>query len=133
MAKYYVQSGSIRLVLDAESREDAAVRAFQWSCDKQATIQARTPLEHIQVAERLGWQLEETIEVSERGFDQPDAWSMDTLETMPTFMPFSLAISAMVFTGRLSGAMPIMPMLVFWPVARAVAEAAEPVMKRSAA
>ena len=31
---------------------------------------------------------------------------MDTLETIPTFMPFSLEISAMVFTGLNSGSSP---------------------------
>ena len=40
MAKYYVQSGRARVVFDAENATEAAVRAFQWSCDKQAGIEA---------------------------------------------------------------------------------------------
>ena len=70
MAKYYVQSGSVQLILQASSPRKAAVAAFQWSCERQATIDADSPLEHVQIAERLGWQLEEVIAVGERGFDQ---------------------------------------------------------------
>lgn len=80
MAKYYVQSGAVELVLQARTAKEAAVKAFQWSCDRQATIQASDPLEHVQFAERQGWQLEETIAVSERGFDQADARVFDTLD-----------------------------------------------------
>ena len=80
MAKYYVQSGSVQLILQASSPRKAAVAAFQWSCERQATIDADSPLEHVQIAERLGWQLEEVIAVGERGFDQPDARLFDTLD-----------------------------------------------------
>ena len=83
------EKGTVTLVLDAESEVDAAVRAFQWSCDKQATIEAGSPLEHIQTAEALGWQLEETISVSERGFDQPDAQSYDTLEIVAAWQGYA--------------------------------------------
>ena len=41
MAKYYVESGQVRVVFDAENATEAAVRAFQWSCDKQAGIESR--------------------------------------------------------------------------------------------
>ena len=66
MAKYYVQSGAVQLVLQARSPKRAAIAAFQWSCDRQATIDAESPLEHVHIAEQLGWQLEEVIAVSER-------------------------------------------------------------------
>jgi len=82
MAKYYVESGRVRLVLEAGDAMEAAVHAFQWSCERQATIQTDSPLEHIQLAERLGWQLAETVRVNERGFDQPDGHIFDTLEVV---------------------------------------------------
>jgi hypothetical protein len=82
MAKFYVQSGPVRLVLQARSAHHAAIRAFQWSCEKQNMIHASTPLEHVQEAERRGWQLHEEILVSERGFDRPDAQRLDTVQVV---------------------------------------------------
>ena len=38
MPKYYVESGRVRLVLTADHAEQAAVKAFQWSCDRQAEV-----------------------------------------------------------------------------------------------
>jgi hypothetical protein len=80
MAKYYVQSGPVRLIFGADSAREAAVRAFQWTCDRQATIQAESCVEHLLEAERRGWQLGEEILVSERGFGREDGETFDTLE-----------------------------------------------------
>lgn len=82
MAKYYVQSGRVQLVLQARSPRAAAVAAFQWSCDRQATIQSRTPVEHLRIAQRHGWQLDDTIRVSERGFGRRDAWAFETRDVV---------------------------------------------------
>ena len=68
MAKYYVRSGQVRLVLDAENGTEAAVKAFQWTCDRQAGIEAASPLEHVWQAEQEGWQLDDEVRVSETGF-----------------------------------------------------------------
>ena len=38
MPKFYVESGPIRLIFDADAAEQAAVMAFQWTCDKQVEI-----------------------------------------------------------------------------------------------
>jgi len=70
MPKYYVQSGPVRLIFDAANAEQAAVMAFQWTCDKQAEIQAATPLAHVIEAEERGWQLGDNIVVNEQGFDR---------------------------------------------------------------
>jgi hypothetical protein len=32
--KFYVESGPIHLILDAATAEEAAVKTFQWTCDK---------------------------------------------------------------------------------------------------
>jgi hypothetical protein len=82
MPKYYVQSGPVRLVLQARNAQHAAIRVFQWSCEKQNTIRASTPLEHVLEAERRGWQLHEEIRVSEQGFDREDAWTLDTVQVV---------------------------------------------------
>ena len=47
MANYYAESGQMRVVFDAQDATEVAVRAFQWSCDKQAGIEAESPLEHV--------------------------------------------------------------------------------------
>ncbi len=89
MAKYYVRSGRVELVLQARSAREAAVKAFQWSCDRQATLQVESPLEHVRLAERLGWQLEETIEVSPHGFGQRDARVFDTLHIVAVWQGYA--------------------------------------------
>jgi hypothetical protein len=82
MAKYYVESGQVRVVFDAEDATAAAVRAFQWSCDKQAGIEAESPLDDVFDEEQLGWQLDAEIRVSELGFGRDDAQVLDTLDVV---------------------------------------------------
>jgi hypothetical protein len=89
MPKYYVESGPVKLVLSASTARKAAVKAFQWSCDRQATIQSTSPLEHVQTAEQLGWQLHETIDVSERGFSREDAKTFETLDIVATWQGYA--------------------------------------------
>ena len=82
MAKYYVESGQVRVVFDAENATEAAVKTFQWSCDKQAGIEAESPVEHQWQTEERGWLLDDDIRVSEVGFGRVDATVFDTLETV---------------------------------------------------
>ena len=69
MAKYYVQSGNLRLVLDAGTARDAAMRAVQRCHDRQAEIFREPPGDRIRDIEVLDWQLGRQIRVSEVGFD----------------------------------------------------------------
>jgi hypothetical protein len=82
MAKYYVESGQVRVVFDADNATEAAVRAFQWSCDKQGGTQAESPLDHQLEAEEQGWQLDDVIWVSEVGFGRNDALVFDTWDVV---------------------------------------------------
>jgi len=82
MAKYYVESGQVRVVFDAENVTEAAVKTFQWTCDKQAGIEAESPLEHVFEAEERGWHLDDEIRVSEVGFGRNDALAFDTWEVV---------------------------------------------------
>ena len=82
MAKYYVESGQVRVVFDAEDVTEAAVKMFQWSCDKQSGIEAESPLKHLWEAEERGWQLDDHIRVSEVGFGRTDAEIYDTLNVV---------------------------------------------------
>jgi hypothetical protein len=79
MPKYYVESGRVRLVLDAQTAEHAAVRAFQWSSDRQAEIYAEPPSDLIREAEASEFQLDDEITVNETGFGN-DAETFDTLD-----------------------------------------------------
>lgn len=90
MAKYYIQSGAVQLILQARTAKQAAVAAFQWSCDRQATIEVDSPLEHVQIAEARGWQLEDVILVSERGFGHSDARIFQTLDIVAAWQSESI-------------------------------------------
>ena len=80
MAKYYVQSGWIRLVLDARSPGDAALRAVQWSYDRQAEVLAEPAEDRIREAELLEWQLDDQITVNETGFQSHRGTVFPTIE-----------------------------------------------------
>ena len=69
MPKYYTESGRIRLVLTADNAKHAAVKAFQWSCDRQAEIYSEPVGDFIRDAEALEYMLDDQIQVNETGFD----------------------------------------------------------------
>jgi hypothetical protein len=73
MAKYYVQTETLRLVLDAATVRDAAVRAIQWCHDRHAEIYRQPADDRIRDAEALEWHVGRPITVSEVGFDGGDA------------------------------------------------------------
>ena len=80
MPKYYVESGHVRLVLDAETAETAAIKALQWSCDRQAEIFAEPSTELIREAEASEFRLDDEIKVNETGFGRSNAQTFDTLD-----------------------------------------------------
>ena len=92
MPKFYVESGPIRLIFDAPTAEQAAVMAFQWSCDKQADIQAESPLDHMLEAEERGWQLWDEISVNEQGFGRWDGEVFDTLNIVEAWLRCPLPV-----------------------------------------
>ncbi|MCY2994555.1 MAG: hypothetical protein NTY19_42825 [Planctomycetota bacterium] len=80
MAKYYVESGWVRLVLDARTPRDAAVKAIQWCHDRQADVFAEPADDRIREAEILEWQLDGQIAVNETGFRSHGGKIFDTVE-----------------------------------------------------
>ena len=80
MAKYYVQSGWVRLMLDARTPRDAALKAIRWSRDWQAEVLAEPAEDRIREAEILEWQLDDQITVNETGFGSRDNQVFDTVE-----------------------------------------------------
>lgn len=92
MAKYYVQSGPVQLIFDAADAEQAAVMAFQWTCDKQIEIEAATPLDHVIAAEERGWQLADDIVVNEQGFDQRSGELFNTRDIFEAWLQAPLPL-----------------------------------------
>ncbi len=86
MPKFYVQSGPVRLILDADTAQEAAVLAFQWTCDRQAEIDAVTPLEHLLEAEQRGCQLGDEVAVNEQGFGRWDGQLFETREVFEAWL-----------------------------------------------
>jgi hypothetical protein len=80
MPKYYVESGWVRMVLDARNAEQAAVKAFQRCRDRQAEIYAEAPSGTIRDAEAVEWQLADEIRVNETGFRGAECETFDTFE-----------------------------------------------------
>jgi hypothetical protein len=86
MPKFYVESGPVRLVFDAGTAEQAAILAFQWTCDKQIEIQAASPLDHLLEAEQRGWQLGDEVAVNEQGFGRWDGEVFDTRDIFEAWL-----------------------------------------------
>jgi hypothetical protein len=80
MAKHYVQSGWVRLILDAKSPRDAAMKAIRWSRDRRAEVFAEPAGERLREAEALEWQLGDQITINETGFASGAGRVFDTVE-----------------------------------------------------
>ena len=89
MPKFYVESGPARCVVDATNVEDAAIRAFQWSCDSRDSVLAPEWFDEAAAAEFDGWELGEEIRVSEQGFGRSDAHVFDTLDLVPVWQGYA--------------------------------------------
>jgi hypothetical protein len=89
MPKFYVESGHARCVIDATDAEIAAIKAFQWSCDRWDSVHVPESLDEAQATEADGWELGEEIRVSEQGFDRPDARIFETLDIIPIWQGYA--------------------------------------------
>ncbi len=78
MAKFYVQSGTFRSIVQAESTQKAAV----WAVHR--TMQQVLPMEDDCESEASADEtvLSRTIRVSEQGYDRDDAVTLPTLDVM---------------------------------------------------
>jgi len=91
MPKYYVESGWVRLVLDAKNAEQAAVTAFQRCRERQAEIYADAPPGTIRDAEAVDWQLGDEITVNETGFRGTGGETFDTFEIAAIGLGYSIS------------------------------------------
>lgn len=97
MAKYYIQSGTVRTIVSADDHEKAAL----WTIHK--TMQQVVPIyddaeltaeEKGDVALAQGIMvLGETVRISERGFDRADAYQLDTFELVAHWHQLMVALA----------------------------------------
>jgi hypothetical protein len=97
MAKYYVQSGTVRTVISADDCEKAALwvvhRAMQQVVpvydDAELTPQEKGEVAIVQGVMVLG----NTVNLSEVGFDREDATALDTFELVVQWHQLMVALS----------------------------------------
>jgi hypothetical protein len=103
MPKFYVQSGSLEMVLQANDSRCAAIwaahrtlcQSLPFLCEESADIVVRgspdpAPADYTKLADltRLG----DTIRVSQRGFDRHDATVFDTLDIVSEWNQLLVAL-----------------------------------------
>ncbi|MFN9914806.1 MAG: hypothetical protein ACK53L_19615, partial [Pirellulaceae bacterium] len=97
MAKYYLQSGSARLVLDCEDSDRASLwfvhRALEGigSAYDDETLAEDRKLDSALVESLID--LGPTIRISERGFDREDAEQRETLDVVLYWHQLMMALS----------------------------------------
>ncbi|TWU56757.1 hypothetical protein Poly51_26740 [Rubripirellula tenax] len=86
MAKFYVQSGTVRIIVQAESSRKAALWAVHQTMQQvlpTADDADQTPTSKSEKANTQGFAvLASKVTVSERGFDRNDASTMSTIEVV---------------------------------------------------
>jgi hypothetical protein len=86
MAKYYVQSGTMRTVVQAETTRKAAIWAVHQAMQQVLPVDEHADDTPQAKSERMADQqvavLSGRVLVSERGYDRPDATSLATLEVV---------------------------------------------------
>ncbi len=97
MAKYYVESGTMQLVTDADDDRGAALWAVHLCLEQVMPIcpdDPLTPCEKSQrIRERGCYVLGETIRTSEKGFARNDAEVHDTAELFAEWNQLMVAMS----------------------------------------
>jgi len=80
MAKFYVQSGTLRAIVDSEDAERAALWAVHIAMEQVMPLESEThTVENLSGPSDM-IALAETIELSELGFDRNDCLVIDTFE-----------------------------------------------------
>lgn len=90
MPKFYVQSGSLEMVLAARDSRCAAIWAAHRTLSQSLPFLCDEPGDYEQLSDvtRLG----DTMHVSERGFDRDDAEEFDTLDVITEWNQLLVAL-----------------------------------------
>ena len=92
MAKFYVQSGTLRAIIDSEDAERAALWAIHTAMEQVMPLEsAQTSVEMIANGPSSMIALAESIELSEIGFDREDCLRVDTFDA---FQHWNLLLKA---------------------------------------
>lgn len=97
MAKYYIQSGTIRTVVSADDSEKAALWTVHKTMqqvvpvydDVELTADEKNDVAMVQGVMVLG----DTMQISERGFDRDDAEQRDTFELIAHWHQLMIALA----------------------------------------
>ncbi len=86
MAKYYVQSGTMRTVVQADSSRKAALWAVHQAMQQVLPMAGEAPVSTELKSENVGEGgvavLSQRVRISERGFNREDSTSMPTMEVV---------------------------------------------------
>ncbi len=92
MAKFYVQSGTLRAIVDSEDAERAALWAIHTAMEQVMPLESEHgSIEMIDNGPSNMIALAETIELSEVGFDREDCLRIDTFDA---FQHWNLLLKA---------------------------------------
>ncbi|GIX00876.1 MAG: hypothetical protein KatS3mg111_4208 [Pirellulaceae bacterium] len=96
MAKYYVQSGNVRMVVDADEADKAALWVIHRTMQQVVPVYEEdelTPQEKSELGVLQGIMvLGNTLHISEIGFDRPDAAQFDTFELLVEWNQLMVAL-----------------------------------------
>ncbi len=101
MAKFYVQSGTLRAIIDSEDAERAALWAIHIAMEQVIPLESeQKSIEMIASGPSSMIALAETIELSEIGFDRDDCLRIDTFDA---FQHWNLLLKAVEKLNTLLG------------------------------
>jgi hypothetical protein len=90
MPKFYVQSGGLKMVMQARDPRCAAIWAAHRTLSQSLPFLCEEPADYAQLADLT--QLGETICVSQRGFDRDDASVFETLDVVSEWNQLLVAL-----------------------------------------
>ena len=97
MAKYYVESGTVQMVTEADDCRGAALWTLHRCMEQILPVCPDDPLNAQEKAERVGqrgcWVLGESIRTSEQGFGRDDVQLHETAEIFAEWNQLMMAVS----------------------------------------
>lgn len=91
MAKFYVQSGNVKMVLQARDSRSAAIWVAHRTLGDSLPFMDEQPVEEVTAKADVA-RLDESIRVSQRGFDRKDAKVFETLDIVSEWSRLLVAL-----------------------------------------
>ncbi len=97
MAKYYVESGTLQMITDAEDARGAALWAMHRAMEQILPVCPDDPLTPLEKNERIRQRgcvvLDDAIRISEQGFDREDAEAFHTVDIFVEWNQLLMAVT----------------------------------------